>query len=643
MKSKRAFLYLIYIFLTTKMLGNPSVNTFDSSTFDLDKTIETAWNLSNVNPDSALKITEKALEISTYYDLKKEQAELLRVKGVIYFYKVDYVGAFNLFIKSRDLNVEIGNKVGEAAALNNISLIYRQQGFYEKALEMDLHILKMRRSMGDSARVAQSLNNLAVTYRDLKKLNEALKYYRQAIQLSNVMHIETSLPMYYNNIGSIYLETNQLDSAYFYFHKSLRLGKLQNNKQMISNSMSYLGDYYNRKKEYLQAVEVLEPSLALANEIGIVYEIESAAEHLHIAYAGLGRYSEAYSIHKLYKQMGDSANNIQTMKKITEFDALTVFERERELQQLTHNQKEMQSELLLHKEKQIRNIALIVVLSILVLFYLLYVNFRRKSIMNIKLMQHRDEILAQKEEIESQRDEIEQLNITKDKFFTIIAHDLKNPISGVYRLSEIMDTNYEFIDSSKLKEYISQIHFSTKKTYELLENLLRWAMVQTGSIQIKTSEFNLTAIIRENIELLSENAKQKKLTVNFQVCDDCMAIADEAMITTVLRNLLNNAIKFSPIGSPINFSIALTDNFWKVSVKDKGIGISSADQQLLFDLKDGTRTIGVSKEKGTGLGLVLCKEFIELNGGKIGVESELNEGSTFFFTVLASHKNSISK
>jgi signal transduction histidine kinase len=163
-------------------------------------------------------------------------------------------------------------------------------------------------------------------------------------------------------------------------------------------------------------------------------------------------------------------------------------------------------------------------------------------------------------------------------------------------------------------------------------------MVQNGSLQIAATEFNLTKVIRENIELLSENANQKKLNINFNQCDDCFVLADEEMITTVLRNLLNNAIKFSPENSSIKFSISADAEFYKVSIKDQGIGISPADQQLLFNLNNDVRTIGASKEKGTGLGLVLCKEFIELNGGRIGLKSEIGKGSTFYFTVLMAYK-----
>ena len=637
MKITQYLLFFICVTISTEnTIGN--ANSLEHAEIDLNQSIKLAWELSNINPDSALAIANKALELANYYDLKDEKAELIRIKGLVYYYKVDFVQALNFFIQSRNLYIEIKNKVGEASALNNILIVYGRQGLLEKALELSHQVLEMRLEIGDSTRIAQSLNNLAVAYKDLNKPDEALKYYRQAVDLSYKINETQELDLYFNNIGVIYLEGNRYDSAFYYFNKALQFGEKNNNKQMITNSLTYLGDYYNRRKDYTQAIAVLEKSLSIAKEIGIVYEIESAAKQLHVAYSAVGRFEDAYKIHVLFKQMVDSANNLQTIQKITEIEALNKYEKEKLVQQLIHEKKEIENEFSLRKEKQIRNSALLVVFTTFILFYLLYRNYRKKSLLNLKLMTQRDEIISQKEEIESQRDEIEQLNKSKDKFFAIIAHDLKNPLSGIYRLSEIMKQNYEQINSEKLKVYIEQIFISTKKTYELLENLLKWAMVQNGSLQIAATEFNLTKVIRENIELLSENANQKKLNINFNQCDDCFVLADEEMITTVLRNLLNNAIKFSPENGNINFSISASAEFYKVSIKDQGIGISPVDQQLLFDLNNDARTIGTSKEKGTGLGLVLCKEFIELNGGKIWLKSELEKGSTFYFTVLMADK-----
>jgi len=253
--------------------------------------------------------------------------------------------------------------------------------------------------------------------------------------------------------------------------------------------------------------------------------------------------------------------------------------------------------------------------------------------MNLRLrLQHR-EIVTQKEEIEAQRNNISELNKTKDKFFAIIAHDLRNPISGIYQLSELMNEDFEQLDIEKMKEYISLIHVSTKKTHELLNNLLSWAMIQTGGMKISKSEFSINRIFEDNMELFGENMRSKNIKVELLAKNDCLVRADKKMINTVIRNLIHNAIKFTNAGGKITLNITQKEKFWHISVADSGIGIDPKDIPLLFDAGESTKSVGNSSEKGTGLGLVLCKEFVELHNGTIWATSELDKGTTFYFTL----------
>jgi len=627
------FVLLGLLILSIQIFGNGvSVDTVNGY---LDDAIKIAWNLSSSDADSAAKIVDRAYNVAQYYDSKKEIAELIRIKGIINLYKVNYAKALDYFLESRALFQKIGDRSGEASALNNISVVYRRQAFYEEVLGMDTTVLNMRIEIGDSSKIAASLNNVAVSYNDIGDIAKALKYYQKAVKMSMDINEIESIDLVFNNIGVIYLNLNQYDSAYFYFNKSLAISKKFNNKQILSNAYTNLGNYYIKLGETKQAINFLKEGLRIAQEIEIVYEIESVAEQLHEAYALVGDYKNAYKIHRLLKQMSDSANNLQTMQKITELETQAKFDKEQKLQQLLQEKIDIKKEIELSKQKQIRNIAWLFVLTTMVMLFVLYRNYKKKSVLYKSLMVHRDEVIAQKEEIESQRDEIEELNNTKDKFFTIIAHDLKNPISGIYQLSGIMKDRFDFTETEKLKEYVSQIHLSTQKSYELLENLLSWARVQTGSIKLNITDFNLTHLIQENIALLSENMKQKKIQVSFDTCNDCNAIADEEMINTVIRNLLHNAIKFSPEQGKISFKIELHNKFWIVSVHNSGKEISKPDLLKLFKLGNNKFLESKSKEKGTGLGLVLCKEFIELHKGKIWAESEFNKGTTFFIQVPA--------
>ncbi|MFO8023285.1 MAG: ATP-binding protein [Perlabentimonas sp.] len=263
----------------------------------------------------------------------------------------------------------------------------------------------------------------------------------------------------------------------------------------------------------------------------------------------------------------------------------------------------------------------------------LVLRLRDYNKLEAELTQKNKEIERQAQELDKQRKELEALNSTKDKFFAIIAHDLKNPFSTVLGLSELLAKEFENFDSDSLRNFITQIYKYSNNTFNLLENLLQWSMVQTGRMPLRPKMVNLKSIIEENVELLSGNAKNKNIDIQVVSSNDCTAYVDINQITTVVRNLLSNAIKFTPTDGNIEVIVESKGDYWEIAVKDNGIGVSEDDIKKLFLIDSNPTTIGTSKEEGTGLGLILCKEFIERNGGEIWVESKVEQGSTFYFTV----------
>jgi signal transduction histidine kinase len=331
--------------------------------------------------------------------------------------------------------------------------------------------------------------------------------------------------------------------------------------------------------------------------------------------------------------MADSAKNSETIQSITRIESELKFEKERELEKIIQTNKELETQLELNRQKQSRNVALIAGFALLLIAGIVYRNYLLKSKDNVKLREQKEEITTQKEEIQTQHDRIEALNKTKDRFFAIIAHDLKNPLGGVYKLSEVIQTDYETMETEKLNTYLFHLRNSAEKAYILLENLLQWATLQLGKISVSRKVFNLIEVIRDNTDLLAGYASQKNISIQHESCNECVVYADPDLTNTVIRNLLTNALKFTPENGSVKIKVNFEANYWIVSITDTGIGISGDDQKLLFNLASQSKNIGTSKEKGTGLGLILCKEFTELNGGKIWLESELGKGSTFFVSI----------
>lgn len=235
--------------------------------------------------------------------------------------------------------------------------------------------------------------------------------------------------------------------------------------------------------------------------------------------------------------------------------------------------------------------------------------------------------------IGKQKQQLKQLNANKDKFFSIISHDLKGPVSTLVSFSEMMVDQFEELSQDELKEYSGDIHDSIKQVYALLENLLQWATVQTKRIEVTPQAFVINDLMQEIASLLFATARNKKIKLIVPEKDPLLVYADKHMMHTVLRNLVNNAIKFTPEEGEITIDMEELKDTVEVAVIDTGIGMDEETRAKLFRIDVHHSTVGTNEETGTGLGLIVCKEFVEKNGGEINVDSEVGVGSTFRFTI----------
>ena len=236
-------------------------------------------------------------------------------------------------------------------------------------------------------------------------------------------------------------------------------------------------------------------------------------------------------------------------------------------------------------------------------------------------------------QLEESEAKLKESNATKDKFFSIIGHDLKNPLFVIQSMSEILETEFDEITPEERLEFIRAIRESSKNAFSLLEDLLHWARCQTGRIDYNPEPVHLKQLAAKCISLLEAHAIKKNIHLINAVDATHILLADKFMVETVIRNLTSNALKFTPEGGTVKINSKPVDDFIQISVEDTGIGLSESDKQKLFRIDVKNSEIGRSKEKGTGLGLILCKEFVEKHGGKIWVESELGKGSQFIFTI----------
>jgi signal transduction histidine kinase len=229
--------------------------------------------------------------------------------------------------------------------------------------------------------------------------------------------------------------------------------------------------------------------------------------------------------------------------------------------------------------------------------------------------------------------ELEQSQRHQDLVYSVIAHDLRSPFNTLIGLLDLLNHNFDALDDSNKKEALSRIYGSSANLQNLLDNLLDWSKAQSGTYRINIQNINLELLIRETIDLMSDVANEKQIIQENKVDSQIKVMADYDMISTVMRNLINNAIKYSPKGGKIKITSKKIDKMIRVCIADTGVGIPEKYSGRLFDINSTFTCQGTNKELGSGLGLKLCGDFIKKNGGNIWVESELEKGSRFYFTL----------
>lgn len=236
-------------------------------------------------------------------------------------------------------------------------------------------------------------------------------------------------------------------------------------------------------------------------------------------------------------------------------------------------------------------------------------------------------------ELKLSKEKLVEVNRAKDKFFSIIAHDLKNPANAFKYLLQQTINNYSNFSSNEIYENLVELHEASGNLYSLLENLLLWSKSQRGILTFNPEKINLKSVINKKITNCTPAAKNKKIIIKSSISNDLNVFADIMMLNTVLINLLSNAIKFTDNNGEIKVEAKTKDKFIEISIRDNGVGINKTDINKLFAIDSNVLTMGTNKEEGSGLGLILCKEFIVQNGGSIKVESEEGKGSIFSFTI----------
>jgi len=607
---------------------------------------------------------EKAVRLAETKNLSWGKSRSYLWLGNLYILTGDFISSAKYNGLALGISFQLKDSTSMWKSYNNLGQNYYSFGKYDEAYFYYTQSYRLASTIKDSLGMAVSLNNIASVFKELGQYARALDYLRLTQKISNEIHDYEGEAYNYDEIGDIYLRKAEYDSALHALMHSLKvlqsvqltvndlvpkinikIAKTYLAKGIDKNAMAYYdtaqlfyqktdnefglaevdlgrGIVYMNLKKYDQARTLIEKSKTVAHNANSRSLEIQCLENLAHLYEAQGDPKKSLYYYKQFKQLEDSLFSQGMQAKLLQ-DQLR-FEtsaKEDQIKQLTKLEELRKDEL--KKQGLVRNILVIVVALTAILLFSVYRSGQRRIQINKLLIEHQDEIKKRSQELE-------QLNEVKDKFFSIISHDLRSPINALSAILDLMDNDQikpeEF---SKLNKEL-RVQFNHTKT--LIHNLLDWALLQMDKLKIQLEKINLHHLAEENFRLLS-SLHMKEINMINTIPEGTFCWGDLNIVNLVLRNLVLNSIKFTESGGSIVASSYEEGNDIVVSIKDTGIGISPEIQTMIFEKTTGYSTRGTANEKGTGLGLILCKEFVEKNGGKIWLHSEVGKGSTFFFTI----------
>ncbi len=599
------------------------------------------------HPDSALIFISDALRLAKIQNDKQKESEVFFCQSIALSNK----GLTSEAIVSARQALEAikltDNLINESRIISHLGTIYGDIGDYAEAAKLFDQALKISEQQNDSLGIINGYLRLGVIQSFQNQDKEAIDYYEQALKIARASNSVSSIRNLLNNIGVAYAKMSLFEQSLIYFHEAEILERegepnISNFTQLLGNigqayyhiknynkSLEYLkeaeqltlsntssinpivkvnnnvnfGKLYMALQEYPQAENYLNEALRIANEYNILPSQQTALEQLTEFYRTTGEFEKALESSRTANDLRDSIYNSEKFEIIENLKTSYEVEKKNAELALLANLNESRTFQ--------RNLMGFLIIVIMILFAFMYHNYSNKIKSN-------QELLAKQEELE-------ETNRMKNKLFSIIGHDLRSPFQSL--LGGLLLIQDGAFSEDEKRDFIHRLIESGKATHEILESLLIWGKAQ--SFESNPEKLNSKKLIEDSIKPYKEAARQKNINIVSNVSEEVIVIADYKEIEFVLRNLINNAIKYTHPDGQVSVTSQLNGDKLKIDIIDNGIGIPSYRLPIIFDLDQIRSTAGTKNEAGSGLGLVVCQDLITKNKGQIKVESELGQGSKF--------------
>lgn len=633
------FIFILFILSTSHLLGdNTNIDNLhdklNSNISEIEKGkiySDLCWILRWDSTEASLKYGNKAIEIFENNNNLVERCKIYNRVGLLYRNTSNYIKSLTYFYKVLEIaeepfcNEEIGH------AYNNIGYFFYYIEQKSNSLNYFFKARDYFQKSNSKIGISYNLQYIALCYESMGKLDSAIMFNYECLDYRLKMNNNKDIINTLINTSNIHFKLNNIDSCYIYL-KRAESYLTKSDYIQISHINYRLGIYYDKINDKTQAIKYFE--LANNNNADKNYPCyDKACEYLYRLYQERNDMKNSYKSLELSLITNNFIKNNFNKNNIG-FTALE-FEKNR-----IENQKKIEIKEYEYKIRQQRILTITLIIFLLIgaiLVYILYKNYILVTKTNYLLSLKNEEIKVKELSIETKNNQLNELNKTKDKFFSIIAHDLRTPFIGFMKLSKIILNDDDIKNNSRIINYVQLIYDSAKNSQKLLDNLYEWTKSQSENLDFKLESLNLHNLLNNNIEIFNFQSITKKITITNHVNYDYNVFVDKNMANTIFRNIISNAIKFTDTNGNIDIYANRKGNFIEIIIEDDGVGIRENNLKDIFAIKVKTFSKDTEGNTGTGLGLILCKEFVEKNEGKIWIES--TEGIGTRVHIILKHFN----
>ncbi len=538
--------------------------------------------------------------------------------------------ALDYYFKALNIDTKLHNKKAISADYNNIGVMLQNMEIYPQALSYFTQALKTWTKMHSDGGISVAKQNIGEVLIAQGKYDEAIKYLTDALAINQKQDDKDGISSGYNDLGLCYIYKKQNQKALSYIQQALKVSsdnKIDYNK---AATLINIALYYNVNHDYSKAYNFARQAKMLADHIGSVLLRTNAAVQLIETLGGLKLYEKAFMAQKDFEKMKRTFKKDESIQKFTLYITEYNYAEKQRQQILQQKASALLYQQKLH-DKDLLNIIFFVIIAAALLIALMYYRQKQQQLqINAQLKNKNNEVLEQKVNIDQQADKLNDLNKLKDKLISILAHDLRSPLSTLRGLFDLLSD--ESISHREMLKMIPTVIRKLDYTSDFLDTLLFWINSQLENFNSSGKSFLIYDVIQSEVRDQTEQALLKNITMVCGSNYELRALADPNSIRIVIRNLITNAIKFSGEGDVIEVSVIEQDENVMVSVTDTGVGMSAARVNKLFKSQVDSKS-GTLNESGTGMGLLLCKDLIENCNGRIWVTSEEGVGTKFFFVI----------